>query len=167
MPVAYSPVRGKHVRMEADLLRYTKFVAASDTATAQRAEDHFQLAGLKTGRLHPPEILELAKLAETSYFGLLIAFAQELNRYAERVGGTYPDATKLFDEVDFLPNCRFFPGFIGGHCVIPNVHLLLELAPSPLFQAILESNVRRTIEFEVESSGREPATQTGNHRNQY
>src|SRR6202035_5046806 len=26
--LAYSPVRGKHVRMEDDLLRYTKFVAA-------------------------------------------------------------------------------------------------------------------------------------------
>lgn len=150
MPVAYSPVRGKHVRMEADLLRYTKFVAAPDNATAELAEVHFQLAGMKSARLHPPEILELAKLAETSYFGLLIAFAQELNRYAERVGGTYSDATRLFDEVDFLPRTGYFPGFIGGHCVTPNVRLLLELAPSPLFEAILESNNRRALELEAQ-----------------
>lgn len=162
MPIAYSPVRGKHAHMEADLQRYTKFVAAADTITAQRAEDHFRLAGLETSRLHPPEILELAKLAETSYFGLLIAFAQELNRYAERIGGTYSDATRLFDEVDFLPQCRFYPGFIGGHCVIPNIHLLMELAPSPLFEAILESNARRALEIEAEQP--KPAAQTGNHR---
>lgn len=164
MPVAYSPVRGKHVRMEADLLRYTKFVAAPDAATAQRADDHFRLAGLKTCQLHPPEILELAKLAETGYFGLLIAFAQELNRYAERVGGTYSDATRLIDEVNFLPHCRFFPGFIGGHCVIPNIHLLMEIAPSPLFEAILDSNARRALELEAKWP--QPATQTGNDRGQ-
>ncbi len=36
VPLAYSPVRGKHVRMEQDLLKYRKFVAASDEATANR-----------------------------------------------------------------------------------------------------------------------------------
>lgn len=161
MPVAYSPVRGKHVRMNADLQRYTKFVAAPDAASAQSAEEHFQLAGLKTGRLHPPEILELAKLAETSYFGLLIAFAQELNRYAGQVGGTYSDATRLFDEVDFLPHCRYFPGFIGGHCVIPNIHLLMELGPSPLFDAILESNARQALALDAQRPG--TCSHTGDH----
>ena len=164
MPVAFSPVRGKHVRMEADLLRYTKFVAAPDPAAARYAEEHFRLAGLNTGTLHPPEILELAKLAETSYFGLLIAFAQELNRYAEQVGGSYADATRLFDEVSFLPDCKFFPGFIGGHCVIPNIHLLLELGSSPLFDAILESNARKAAELEADRPG--TCAQTGNHDGQ-
>jgi len=114
--------------------------------------------------LHSPEILELAKLAETSYFGLLIAFAQELNRYAEQVGGTYSDASRLFDEVDFLPHCRFFPGFIGGHCVIPNIHLLTELGPSPLFEAILVSNAKRAIELDAKRTG--TYTQTRDHRGQ-
>jgi UDP-N-acetyl-D-mannosaminuronate dehydrogenase len=156
-PVAYSPVRGKHFRMQEDLMRYTKFVAAPDPATAELAQAHFQQAGLKTDRLDPPEILELAKLAETSYFGLLIAFAQELNRYAERVGGEYSDATKLFDEVEFLPQWRFFPGFIGGHCVVPNIHLLMKIAPSRLLEAVLDSNVRRVYELEAEEP--EPSTQ--------
>lgn len=164
IPVAYSPVRGKHVQMEADLLRYTKFVAAPDATTARCAEEHFRRVGLNTAHLHPPEILELAKLAETSYFGLLIAFAQELNRYAEQVGGTYSDATRLFDEVSFLPHCRFFPGFIGGHCVIPNIHLLIKLGPSALFEAILEANARKASELEAERSG--TCAPMGNHRGQ-
>jgi UDP-N-acetyl-D-mannosaminuronate dehydrogenase len=147
-PVAYSPVRGKHVKMEQDLVRYYKFVAAPSRVDAASAEAHFQAAGMKTRRMGEVESLELAKLAETTYFGVCIAFAQEMNRYAERVGGDYSEAIDFFDEVDFLPRQRYFPGFIGGHCVIPNIKLLLQIAPSNALEAILDSNERRAIELE-------------------
>jgi hypothetical protein len=153
-PIAYSPARGKHARMTDDLMRYTKFVAAADPVTAQLAERHFGAAGIKTRRMNRVEALELAKLAETTYFGVLIAFAQELNRYCERTeGGYYLDSdyyevTGFFDEIDFLPKVRYFPGFIGGHCVIPNIHLLLQLSHSPLLRAVLDSNRRRATELE-------------------
>ena len=146
--VAYSPVRGKHVRMAEDLLRYKKFVAAPDSATAARAQAHFTAAGMRTECLDQPETLELAKLAETTYFGVLIAFAQDLNRYAEHVGADYAQAVTFFDEVDFLPRTRYFPGFIGGHCVIPNINLLQRVARSPLLQAVLDSNRRRANELQ-------------------
>ena len=41
---------------------------------------------MKTRLIEAPETLELAKLAETTYFGVIIAFAQELNRYARGSG---------------------------------------------------------------------------------
>ena len=147
-PVAYSPVRGKHVRMQEDLMHYFKYVAAPDRTDAAAAEAHFQAAGMKTRRMTEVESLELAKLAETTYFGVCIAFAQEMNRYAERVGGDYTEAIDFFDEVDFLPRQKYFPGFIGGHCVIPNIKLLLQIAPSPALEAILDSNERRAYELE-------------------
>jgi UDP-N-acetyl-D-mannosaminuronate dehydrogenase len=146
--VAYSPVRGTHVRMEQDLLHYFKYVAAPARADAASAEAHFQAAGMKTRRMTEVESLELAKLAETTYFGVCIAFAQEMNRYAERVGGDYSEAVDFFEEVDFLPRQRYFPGFIGGHCVIPNIKLLLQIAPSPALEALLDSNEQRAIELE-------------------
>jgi UDP-N-acetyl-D-mannosaminuronate dehydrogenase len=151
-PVAYSPVRGKHVRMEQDLVRYFKYVAAPDRIWASNAEVHFRAAGIKTRRMAEVESLELAKLAETTYFGTCIAFAQEMNRYAERIGGDYSEAIEFFDEIDFLPRQRYFPGFIGGHCVIPNIKLLLQIAPSPALEAILESNERRANELESGTS---------------
>ncbi len=132
LPTAYSPVRGKHVRMVADLLKYRKYVAGVTAEAAQAAAQHFSAAGMKVGRMDKPETLELAKLGETTYFGLQIAFAQELNRYAERVGGDYDEAIEFFDEVAFLPPVRYFPGFIGGHCVMPNIELLRRIAGSPL-----------------------------------
>src|SRR5205807_5974780 len=42
--VAYSPIRGKHVRMEQDLLRYKKFVAAPRSKALQLALMHFRQA---------------------------------------------------------------------------------------------------------------------------
>ena len=145
-PVAYSPVRGKHVRMAQDLLHYVKYVAAATNESAAAAERHFAGAGMKTRRIDKPETLELAKLAETTYFGVQIAFAQDLDRYARRVGADYEEAIDFFEEVPFLPRTRYFPGIIGGHCVIPNIQLLRTLAGSPLLDAILESNALRARE---------------------
>jgi UDP-N-acetyl-D-mannosaminuronate dehydrogenase len=159
-PVAFSPVRGKHVRMEQDLMRYFKYVAAPNRATAASAEAHFRAAGMKTRQMAEVESLELAKLAETTYFGVCIAFAQEMNRYAERVGGDYSEAIDFFDEVDFLPRQHYFPGFIGGHCVIPNIKLLLQIAPSQALEAILDSNERRANELASRAS---TGTQTACH----
>src|SRR5216684_6577437 len=145
--VAYSPVRGKHVMMRDDLLRYVKFVASPAAEVAGCAERHFRSAGMRSRQYSTVETLELAKLAETTYFGVLIAFAQELNRLAVKVDGDYTEVTEFFREVEFLPRTQYFPGWIGGHCVIPNIKLLNEVAPSVLFQAVLDSNDQRAAEL--------------------
>ncbi len=147
VPIAYSPVRGKHIRMAEDLLKFRKFVAGTDENTAARAAEHFRAAGMTTQCISKLETLELAKLAETTYFGVLIAFAQELNRYANRVDGDYAEALDFFEEIDFLPQTKYYPGFIGGHCVIPNIELLRTIAPSPLLDWVLASNRRRAEEL--------------------
>jgi UDP-glucose 6-dehydrogenase len=150
--VAYSPVRGKHAHMAADLLHYTKFVSALDADSAELAAEHFRLAGMKTRTVSRPETLELAKLAETSYFGVLIGFAQELNRYCEKLAADYSQAADFFEEIAFLPGQRYFPGFIGGHCVVPNIHLLRQVRRSPLLEAVLESNELRERELAADGS---------------
>ena len=155
-PVAYSPVRGKHVKMAKDLLHYVKFVAAGEDAWAEQAAAHFQEHGMKTRILEKPETLEVAKLGETTYFGVIIAWAQEFNRYVQRAGGDYEEATEFFEEVAFLPRQRYFPGFIGGHCVVPNINLLLQIDSAPLLEAVLESNQRRGIEMKEEAASSEP-----------
>jgi hypothetical protein len=146
-PVVYSPVRGKHVKMTKDLFHYVKFVAASEEEWAEKAARHFEDHGMKTRKIEKPESLEVAKLGETTYFGVIIAWAQEFNRYVERVGGDYEEATEFFEEVAFLPRQRYFPGFIGGHCVVPNINLLLQIDSAPLLEAVLDSNQRRATEL--------------------
>jgi len=149
--IAYSPVRGKHARMPQELLRYTKFISGFDRETNQLAEKHFAAIGMKTRVVNRPESLELAKLAETTYFGVIIAYAQELNRWAESAEADYDEVIGFFEEVDFLPRVKYFPGFIGGHCVIPNIDLLLQRGSSDLLEAVLKSNDLRAAELGVES----------------
>lgn len=150
--IAYSPVRGKHARMTQELLHYTKFISAIDEAAAVMASEHFVAAGMKTRRIDAPETLELAKLFETTYFGVIIAFAQELNRYAQTVDADYDEAVTFFEEVEFLPRTRYYPGFIGGHCVIPNIKLLLQLSPAALLEAVLRSNDLKALEMRPEAA---------------
>jgi len=155
--VVFSPVRGKHVRMVHDLMRYCKFVAALDPMAATRAREHFHQAGMRTQLVARPETLELAKLAETTYFGVIIAFAQELDRYASATGADYNQACTFFDEIDYLPRSRYFPGVIGGHCVLPNINLLLRVASSPFLEAVLDSNRRRAKEVRADDEPRKAA----------
>src|SRR5882724_5027690 len=46
--VVNSPVRGKHVRMQQEMLHYVKFVGALDLQSGQRAIEHFKGVGMKT-----------------------------------------------------------------------------------------------------------------------
>lgn len=108
------------------------------------------------------EALELAKLAETTYFGVLIAYAQELNRYSEQLGVDYSETTEFFKEVNFLPQIGYYPGFIGGHCVIPNIKLLKQIYESELLNAVLSSNDKRAEEEATHSNqdGQRPGSRS-------
>ena len=138
--VVFSPMRGKHRHMRQDLLRYTKYVGGMDPEWSARAADHFSSLGMTTKIVSSPEAAELAKLTETTYFGLLIAWAQEVERYCDALHLSYDEVSSFYDEVDFFPPVRYFPGVIGGHCVMPNIELLKETFQSQLLAAIEHSN---------------------------
>jgi UDP-N-acetyl-D-mannosaminuronate dehydrogenase len=138
--IVNSPVRGKHAHMIDDLRRYAKFVGASDPAAAQMAAEHFEGLGLKTKVLSSPEATELAKLTETTYFGLMITWAQEVERYCDQSGLRYEEIISFYEEIGFFPPVKYFPGVIGGHCVMPNIEILLKHDNSLLLQAIKASN---------------------------
>jgi len=138
--VVYSPVRGKHARMQEEMLHYTKFVGALDQHSGERAVEHFDGLGMKTKLLGSPEATEIAKLTETSYFGLMIAWAQEVERYCTKLGVSYDEVVSFYEEIKFFPPVKYFPGKIGGHCVMPNIDILLQKFPSGLLQAIVQSN---------------------------
>jgi len=141
--VAHSPVRGKHARMLEELRSYTRFVGAMDPTSGQHAAEHFESMGLKTRTLPSPEATELAKLTETTYFGLMIAWAQEVERYCDRVGQDYAEIASFYDEIPFFPQVKYFPGIIGGHCVMPNIEILRKFHDSAILKAIQTSNQRK------------------------
>ena len=132
IPVIYSATRGVHKRMIYDLKRYTKFFAISKHAPRDKWASSVYVkmmkrCGIKTKKMSKPETLELAKIiCDTSYLGWLVNYAQLSNMIAIKHGVDYAEMWGFSDEIHrFLGNRpKMFPGFIGGHCVIPNIDLI-------------------------------------------
>jgi UDP-N-acetyl-D-mannosaminuronate dehydrogenase len=149
-PVVNSPVRGKHARMREEMLHYTKFIGALDPESGARSVDHFQSVGMRTKLLGSPEATEIAKLTETTYFGVMIAWAQEVERYCEGLGVNYDEAASFYEEISFFPPVKYFPGVIGGHCVMPNIAILRQTFPSGFLDAIVQSNILKQKNLDPE-----------------
>ena len=134
IPVIFSATRGVHKRMLRDLGRYTKFFAIEkDAPNAKLASTRFtrlmKKCQVKTKKMSNPLTLELAKIVtDTSYYGWLINYAQMSKTIAVKHGIDYDEMWSFSDEIHkFLGNRpKMFPGFIGGHCVIPNLSLIDE-----------------------------------------
>ncbi len=132
IPVIYSATRGVHKRMIYDLKRYTKFYALEPNAPNKKwASLEFSKTmnkcGIKTKKMSKPIVLELAKIVvDTSYYGWLINYAQLSKMIADENNVDYNEMWMFADEIHKFLNNRpkMFPGFIGGHCVIPNLDLI-------------------------------------------
>jgi hypothetical protein len=132
IPIIYSATRGVHKRMITDLQRYTKYFAISINAPKKQfAIKEFKKimkkCNIKTKQMKKPETLELAKiLCDTSYLGWLINYAQLSNMIAIQYGVDYDEMWNFSDEIHKILGNRpkMYPGFIGGHCVIPNLDLM-------------------------------------------
>jgi len=132
IPVIYSATRGVHKRMITDLKRYVKFYSVYDWAPKsvwikKIYENRMRKAGIKTKTMSNPLALELAKIVvDTSYYGWLINYAQLSNMIAIQNKVDYDEMWSFADEIHkYLGNRpKMFPGFIGGHCVIPNLDLM-------------------------------------------
>ncbi len=132
IPVIYSATRGVHKRMITDLKRYVKFYSVYKWApksgwVKKVYENRMEKAGIKTKTMSNPLTLELAKIVvDTSYYGWLINYAQLSNMIAIQNKVDYDEMWSFADEIHkYLGNRpKMFPGFIGGHCVIPNLDLM-------------------------------------------
>ena len=132
IPLIFSATRGVHKRMLKDLQKYTKFFAISKNAPKKQwaiteYRKTMKKCGIRTKQMSKPETLELAKiLCDTSYLGWLINYAQLTNTIAIKHNVNYDEMWTFSDEIhEALGNRpKMFPGFIGGHCVIPNLDLM-------------------------------------------
>ena len=132
VPLIYSATRGVHKRMLKDIKRYTKFFAISKNAPKKQwaiktYSKTMKNCGIKTKQMSKPETLELAKIVcDTSYLGWLINYAQFSNMIAQQYNVNYDEMWSFSNEIHkFLGNRpKMYPGFIGGHCVIPNLDLI-------------------------------------------
>lgn len=134
--VVHSPERVFSGRIFADLRRYPKLLGGIDEDSARRGVQFYESfldfdrredLGRPNGvwDLGSAEAAEFAKLAETTYRDVNIAYANELALAAEHIG---VDVFKVIEACNSQPFSHIHrPGIsVGGHCIPVYPHFLIE-----------------------------------------
>lgn len=150
--LAHAPVYGTHKDLDYmiwEMKRWTKIVGGVDARSAEAASKHLEKAGIKTKILSGPLETELTKLFETIYTAWMIVFFQEAHRISRHFDANFEDIVSSIGEIHRVRLDRpvWFPGVIGGHCLIPNTELLLSVYNSEFLRLIMESNDKRKKEM--------------------
>ena len=127
--VVFSPERVSSGVVFRDLDTYPKLVGGLDAGGEARGVARYeQFIGAEVRAMGSAEAAELTKLAETTYRDLNIAYANELARYADRLG---LDVQRVIDAANSQPYSHVHrPGVaVGGHCIPIYPHFLLSGDP--------------------------------------
>src|SRR3989344_250789 len=132
----HSPVRGVHPNLYEGIKTFVKYIGADDKKTGQLANKHLAALGIPTRLVHSSKTTEALKLWDTTQYGLSIILNKEIKKWCDKVGVdfeiAYTDANKTYNQgykklcrhEVIRPYLKYMPGKVGGHCIIPNAHLL-------------------------------------------
>ena len=127
--VAFSPERILSGAALQNLAAYPKLAGGIGQASGERAAAFYDsVIDAEVVLMSSAEAAELSKLAETTYRDVNIALANELARYADRVG---IDLQEVIVAANSQPYSHLHqPGLgVGGHCIPVYPHFLLSRAP--------------------------------------
>jgi hypothetical protein len=153
----YSPVRGNmRDGMMEGLKGYTKYIASfmQHLPGEEDAQVHLIGAGFKIKPVSQINALIWAKLLDLAWYGLNIAFYQEVERIVPELW----DYNVVKDFIESTPvesegKARrelFYGGYIGGHCVIQGIEKILAEKDIPMLRAVIDSNIKREVELASE-----------------
>lgn len=128
--IVYSPIRGRHPNLEKDIKKFVKYYAS----TSYEADSTFFSIFHRLSIEKFPDFnsLEFAKVADTTYFGVCLAYMRFVRETCNQLGLDFDSVYQRYNQTynqgmqeNFRrPIYEFMPGPIGGHCVIPNLNLL-------------------------------------------
>ena len=130
----HSPVRGVHPNLYEGLKTFVKFIGG-DEQLAEAYSGHLKTLGLETHICKDAKTTELSKLADTTYYGLCIAFTSDMKKLCDeydldfmevmtKYNNTYNEGYKKLGKPNVVRPVLYPTDKIGGHCVIPNAKLL-------------------------------------------
>lgn len=152
LPLVHSPVRGFHTTMVTDLKRFVKFVGGAKKEYARSAREYYKTLGVTAEVLSSSRETEMGKLLDTTYYALCIAWHQEMERFCKKFNIKFDDAVTMFNKTynDGYKKTKphvirpvLTPGFIGGHCLMPNIALLKTFLASDFLDLIEKSNEKK------------------------
>jgi UDP-N-acetyl-D-mannosaminuronate dehydrogenase len=77
---------------------YKKFVGAIDEKVGREVAAHFWRAGIPSMYVGMPEITELGKLLDTTYYGAILAIHQEFSRLCDAAGVSMAEAFNIWNQ---------------------------------------------------------------------
>ena len=147
--VVHSPVMGVHPNLQKGIETFIKFIGYNNTKSLLLAEEHFNMIGIEHDSFFRTKSTEIAKLLSTTYYGLCISFHGEMLKLCKENYVSF-DIINAWTEnyntgYNLLgmsnvqrPNLTPPSGGIGGHCVVPNVELLMKDFDSLALDLILK-----------------------------
>ena len=149
--VIHAPVRGLHPNLASGLLTFPMFLGARNSKIAIDNSTLITRLGILPQVVNIWEESELAKVLDTTYYGVCIAFHDYAAKLSDEVGANFDNVmteynrsynegyTELGKPEVVRPVLYPPQGAIGGHCVTPNAKLLEKTFGShPLLKAILD-----------------------------
>jgi UDP-N-acetyl-D-mannosaminuronate dehydrogenase len=143
----HSPVRGVHPNLEQGIRTFVKFFGGQ---SAYDAAQIFVEKGILCSIHDEARTMEALKLWDTTQYGVMILLEKEIHKFCSQYGLDYDviygEANKTYNEgyqklgrPDVMrPWLRHIDGPIGGHCIVPNAHLLESLSA----RRIIEENTQ-------------------------
>ena len=130
----HSPVRGVHPNLYEGLKTFVKFIGG-DQQLAEAYSGHLKTLGIETHICKDAKTTELSKLADTTYYGLCIAFTSDMKKLCDeynldfmevmtKFNHTYNEGYKKLGKNNVVRPVLYPTDKIGGHCIIPNAKLL-------------------------------------------
>jgi len=149
--IVHSPVRGVHPTLYEGLKTFTKVIGGETPEAVQLTKNHYDALKFNYTVYKDSTASELAKILCTTYYGVCIAFHNDVFKLCKQYGVP-------FDEVSTNWNTNYNEGYqklgmsnvtrpvlyppkdgvIGGHCVIPNAKLCKQFFNSLGLDYILE-----------------------------
>lgn len=146
--ICHSPVRGLHPNLDSGILTFVKYIGAEDRGVAEEYADHLSGMGIRSHICKDSKTTEYAKLLDTTYYGVCIAFHADVLRLCEREGIDFEEVMTLYNSTynegytrlgkpNVVRPTLFGTKKIGGHCVVPNAVILKRFMDSPLVDHII------------------------------
>lgn len=147
--VCHSPCKGVHPNLYEGLKTFIKFIGSDNPAVGIEAQAHLRMLGFETELIYNSRTTELAKLLDTTYYGLCIAWHGEMRDMCEGEGVEWEDIIKYNKDYNVgyarlgldkyvRPVLTPPEGGIGGHCVIPNAKILKNYYKSTALDFLME-----------------------------
>lgn len=146
--VAHSPCRGVHPNLYEGIMTFVKFIGTPLQADALDVERHLRSLKIATHICKNSETSELAKLLDTSYYGICIAYHGEAQRACQQFDADFEDVMTVYNQTYnegytslkksnvIRPVLTPPQSGIGGHCVVQNADLLKKQFESPALDLI-------------------------------